>query len=65
MWKNTSGQDKVGELSEREKLGSWVKNPWSQGKIGELSEIKIKSEKSGEIQLKIPQVREKSRNLVK
>ena len=36
------------------------------GKVGEMSEIKkIKSGKSRGIQLRIPHVREKSRNLVK
>ena len=60
--KNASGQDKVGKLSDREKL---VKNASRQGKVGELRQIKIKWGKSRGIQLKTPQVKEKSRNLMK
>ena len=64
--KNTSGQDTVGELNDRENLGNGVKNTSSsQGKVGKLSQIKIKSGKSRELQLRIPQVREKSKKIVK
>ena len=63
--KNTSGQDTVGELNDREKLGNGVKNTSSsQGKVGKLSQIKIKSGKSRGLQFRIPQVRENSKNFI-